>query len=182
MKESHRSILPWNLRGSKGGIFRSPGITRNRRDGVAMRSTDAKGGFYGEEPSEAHPVGTQTPKMGMEVWSLMGGQAVAFLQDPPPAQGDGLLRFLVSILPLVFFFFIFYIFLILPTQRQQKKHRQLLASLKVGDRVVTNSGIYGTIVKVGEKTFKLRVADKVVITVEKSAIAGLQPAESEAEV
>lgn len=113
---------------------------------------------------------------------LIGGQGLAWLQNPPAPQGNGLLRFLLSILPLVFFFVVAYVFLILPTQRQQKKHRQMLASLKVGDRVVTNGGIYGTIVKVGEKTFKLRVADKVVITVEKSAIAGLQPAESEAEV
>lgn len=116
-------------------------------------------------------------------WTFVGlVQSQTGSQPPPAPGGDGALRFLLSILPLIFFFVIAYVFLILPTQRQQKKHRQLLANLKVGDRVVTNSGIYGTIVKVGEKTFKLRVADKVVITIEKSAIAGLQPAESEAEV
>ncbi len=117
------------------------------------------------------------------LWTLLTyGQDLTGLQPQPAPGGDGALRFLLSLLPLVFFLVIAYVFLILPTQRQQKKHRQLLAGLKVGDRVVTNSGIYGTIVKVGDRTFKLRVADKVVITVEKSAVAGLQPAESEAEV
>jgi preprotein translocase subunit YajC len=171
--------------------IRKPGRARKRRRSPTLTDPgdDPRLGYYNTSDLNAGP-GTRalyrrkppTERKGM-LWMLEGYvQNGAGLQPPPSPGGDGILRFLLSILPLIFFFVIAYVFLILPTQRQQKKHRQLLASLKAGDRVVTNSGIYGTIVKVGEKTFKLRIADKVVITVEKSAIAGLQPAESEAEV
>jgi len=39
---------------------------------------------------------------------------------------------------------IFYVMLILPQQRQRKKMQQMLTALKTGDKVITNSGIYGT--------------------------------------
>lgn len=110
--------------------------------------------------------------LGISWWALQA----------QPQQPGGTWRLILGLLPFVFFFVLLYVLFILPTQRQQKKHRQMIARLKVGDKVVTNSGIYGTIVKVGDRTFKLRVADRVIITIDKTAIAGPQPTESESDV
>ena len=89
------------------------------------------------------------------------------------AQGqssNGLLTFA----PLVVIMVIFYVLLILPAQRRQKKTQQMLNALKSGDKVVTNGGIYGTIVGVDNDAVQLRIADQVKIKVARSAIAGLQ--------
>ena len=69
---------------------------------------------------------------------------------------------------------IFYVLLILPQQRRQKQVRHMLAALKAGDKVVTNGGIYGTIVGVEGDAVLLRIAEQVKIKVSRSAIAGLQ--------
>jgi preprotein translocase subunit YajC len=81
------------------------------------------------------------------------------------------------LVPLLAFFAIFYFLLIMPAQRRQKKAAEMLAALKSGDKVVTNGGIYGTIVGLDENdgTVQLRVADQVKIKVTRSAIAGMQP-------
>ena len=76
---------------------------------------------------------------------------------------------------------LFYFLLIRPQQKRQKKHQQLMADLKTGDRVVTNSGIHGLIANVKETTFLLKVADNVKIEIDKSAVAGIEkPAEPKA--
>jgi preprotein translocase subunit YajC len=59
------------------------------------------------------------------------------------------------------------------TRSQNKKQQKLEASLKTGDRVVTNSGLIGKIVEIGERTTKLEIAPGVNVQVVKSAIQGL---------
>jgi preprotein translocase subunit YajC len=70
---------------------------------------------------------------------------------------------------------IFYFLMILPAQRRQKKVAEMLKSLKNGDKVITNGGIYGTIVGLEDGSVQLRIADQVKIKVMRSAIAGPQP-------
>lgn len=87
---------------------------------------------------------------------------------------------MIGFLPLIAIGFIFYFLLILPAQRRQKKTREMLDAIKTGDKVITSSGIYGTIVSLDSNTVFLRVADQVKIKVLKSAIVGLQsPEEAE---
>lgn len=69
---------------------------------------------------------------------------------------------------------IFYFLMILPQQRRQKKVAEMLRNLKTGDKVVTNGGIYGTIVGLEDDAVQLRVADQVKIKVARSAIAAIQ--------
>lgn len=57
--------------------------------------------------------------------------------------GGGLTVFMVQIAALIA---IFYFMLIRPQRRQQERHRQLLASIQRGDRVVTSGGIVGEVV------------------------------------
>jgi len=65
---------------------------------------------------------------------------------------------------------IFYFLLIRPQQVREKKHKELIASLKKGDRVVTSGGIHGTVVGLKEETVMLQVSQGTVIEVEKKAI------------
>jgi preprotein translocase subunit YajC len=72
-------------------------------------------------------------------------------------------------------FAIFYFVLILPMRKKQRKLEALVKQLKTGDKVLLNSGIFGTIVGVEEDAFQLRIDDKTRIRILKSAVAGLQP-------
>jgi preprotein translocase subunit YajC len=74
---------------------------------------------------------------------------------------------------------IFYVLLIMPQQKRQKKLQQMLAELKVGDKVITTGGIYGTVVGLEDSAVQLRIADQVRIKVSRVAIAGLQPESKE---
>jgi preprotein translocase subunit YajC len=78
-----------------------------------------------------------------------------------------------GLIPILVVFAIFYVMLFLPMRRRQKKHQQLLAKLTKGDRVVTNGGIFGTVVAVDNDVIDLRIADNVKIQVARNAIAGL---------
>jgi preprotein translocase subunit YajC len=89
----------------------------------------------------------------------------------PPDGGGSPLSMLVFMGAM---FAILYFVMVLPMKRRQKKVRQFLDALKVGDRVVTSGGIYGTVVKIADRSVKLQVADKVNIEISKAAIAGLQ--------
>jgi len=60
---------------------------------------------------------------------------------------------------LVAFAAIFYFLLIRPQRRRQKEHRDLLGSLKRGDRVITAGGIFGTIEEISEDSVTLTVEE-----------------------
>ncbi len=82
---------------------------------------------------------------------------------------------LVAILPFILILIILYVLMILPAQRRQKKLAAMISALKNGDKVITNGGIYGTVVGLDPESIQLRVAEQVKIRVARSAIAGLQP-------
>jgi len=70
-------------------------------------------------------------------------------------------------------FAIFYFLLIRPQQKKSKEHRQLLANLKKGDRVVTSGGIHGRITGMDESTLTVEIAEKVRVKVSRANVAGL---------
>ena len=67
-------------------------------------------------------------------------------------------------------FAIFYFLLIRPQQKQKRERETLLAAVKRGDRVVTSSGIHGTVTGLDDTTVTLRVADQVKMTFDRGAI------------
>jgi preprotein translocase subunit YajC len=94
---------------------------------------------------------------------------------PAPAAGGGIGVFV----PFIFIFIIMYFVLFRPQKKRQQEQQRLIASLKTGDRVVTNGGIHGLISNVKETTVLVKVADNVKIEVEKSAVTNvLKTAES----
>jgi preprotein translocase subunit YajC len=80
----------------------------------------------------------------------------------------------VGILPIVLIVGVFYFLMIMPAQRRQKKVTEMLKNLKNGDKVITNGGIYGTIVGLEDDSLQLRIAEQVKIKIARSAIVGLQ--------
>lgn len=94
---------------------------------------------------------------------LMGGA--------PGGQGGNPL---MQMLPLLLIIPIFYLFLIRPQQKKQKELQKMLSELKRGDKVVTNSGIIGSIWGINEKDnfIVLKVGEDTKIEFLRSAIAG----------
>jgi preprotein translocase subunit YajC len=86
-------------------------------------------------------------------------------------EGGSLLQMLV---PLAMVFAIFYFIVIVPSKRQQKKVQEFVDNLKVNDKVITTSGIWGQIMKLDDQNVQLQIADKVNIKVSKAAIGGIQ--------
>ena len=74
-------------------------------------------------------------------------------------------------------FGIMYFLVIMPQQKQRKKMAEMLAAVKNGDKVVTTSGIYGTINGIDGDTFILKVADNVKIRIARAAIAQVEASE-----
>ena len=95
------------------------------------------------------------------------------LQQTPEPVG------LIGYLPLVFILAIFYLIFFLPAKRRQKKLDDMLSALKTGDKVITNGGIYGTIVSSKGDRFQIRIAENVKIDVSRNAISALQKPEEE---
>ena len=88
-----------------------------------------------------------------------------------PGQGPaGLWQFL----PFALILGIFYFLILMPMKKRQKKVEQFQQSLKVGDKVVTTSGIYAQITKLNEKSVQVQIADKVRIEIARAAIGGYQ--------
>lgn len=65
---------------------------------------------------------------------------------------------------------IFYFILIRPQQRREKERRALLSAVKTGDRVLFGGGLIGVVSNVSDKTFTIKVADKVKVDVVRSAV------------
>ena len=82
---------------------------------------------------------------------------------------------MASLVMMGLIFAVFYFVLILPMRRKQRKLETLVKQLKTGDKVLLNSGIFGTITGVEDEAFQIRIDDKTRIKVLKSAVAGLQP-------
>jgi preprotein translocase subunit YajC len=75
---------------------------------------------------------------------------------------------------------LFYFMLIRPQQKRAKEQQQKMSSLAEGDRVMTISGIVGTIRYLGEKQVILEISPGVEMTVVKAAISS-QPVDDEFE-
>jgi preprotein translocase subunit YajC len=102
-----------------------------------------------------------------------------FLQD----GGAG--GFASLLVPMILMFGIFYFLVIRPQQKRQRVAQQerdrMLSALKPGDKVVTSSGIYGTIVAVRDEKVQVKIAQSVAVEMQKSAVTGFQTEGKEAE-
>jgi preprotein translocase subunit YajC len=88
---------------------------------------------------------------------------------------------LLSLVPFILIFLIFYFLLIRPQQKKQKEQKALIDALKKGDKVVTTSGIWGTVTNLGKHTVTLQIADNTKIKIQRDSIARLRGEDDEKE-
>ena len=80
----------------------------------------------------------------------------------------------IVLIPFVLILGIFYFVMILPMRKRQQKVQDFQGSLKVGDKVITSGGIFGSITRVSDQSVQLQVANNVRIEVSRPAIVGYQ--------
>ncbi len=88
----------------------------------------------------------------------------------PSGTGEGP-SLLTSFIPILLLFVIFYFLLIRPQQKKQKQHQELISNLRRGDKIVTNGGLYGSVVDVKDHVIVLKIADDVKVELVKNAVA-----------
>jgi preprotein translocase subunit YajC len=81
---------------------------------------------------------------------------------------------LIQLIPFALVLAIFYFVILLPMKKKQKKVEEFLGALKVGDKVVTSGGLFGSIAKVGEQAIQLQIAPNVRVDVSRAAVVGYQ--------
>ena len=94
--------------------------------------------------------------------------------------GEGAAGF-SGFIPLILMFVIFYFLLIRPQQKKTKEHRQMVSSLKKGDRIVTSGGIHGRITGMDDVTLTVEIADKVRVKVARSNVSALAQAAAQSQ-
>ena len=90
---------------------------------------------------------------------------------------QGGLGALGGLVPMLLIIGVFYMLLIRPQQKRQRELQQTISQLKAGDRVVTTGGIIGTITTVRDTSFLIRSADKSILEISRSAVAGIEEEE-----
>ena len=94
----------------------------------------------------------------------------AYAQTAGAGGGDAFQAFL----PLILIFVVFYFLLIRPQQKKMKQHREMLAALRRGDKVITGGGIVGTVTKVeNDDEVTVEIAKDVKVRVQRATIAGV---------
>jgi preprotein translocase subunit YajC len=78
-----------------------------------------------------------------------------------------------AFLPLIIIFAIFYFLLIRPQQKKSKQHKQLLADLKKGDKVVSSGGLHGIITGLADDVVTVEISPKVRVKITRGSIAGV---------
>lgn len=86
------------------------------------------------------------------------------------AAGQGMFQ---AVFPLLLIFVLFYFMFILPTKKEQKKQKEMLSSLKVGDKVMTTGGIIGFIDKINDEDeiIRLKCGENTTINVKRSYVS-----------
>lgn len=80
---------------------------------------------------------------------------------------------LIQLMPILLIILVFYFLIIRPQQKRQRQLQETIANLKIGDRIVTTGGVIGVITTVRDTSFLIRSADKSILEIARSAVAGI---------
>lgn len=81
----------------------------------------------------------------------------------------------IGLLPIVLMFVLLYFLMIRPQMKRAKEHKSMLEKLSVGDEVITNGGIAGTVREIGDSFITVEIADNVRVRIQKGAIGNVLP-------
>ncbi len=87
---------------------------------------------------------------------------------------QGGLGALGGLVPMLLIIAVFYVLLIRPQQKRQRDLQETISQLKTGDRIVTTGGIIGTITTIRDTSLLIRSADKSILEIARSAVAGIE--------
>lgn len=82
---------------------------------------------------------------------------------------------LASWAPILFMILIFYFLLYRPQQKARKARDEMMSSLKVGTKIITAGGIYGTITELSDEVLTVQIADDVNIKITRGAVGTIAP-------
>jgi preprotein translocase subunit YajC len=86
---------------------------------------------------------------------------------------------LTGLLPIILMFVVVWFLMIRPQMKKAKEHTKMVAELQKGDEVVTQGGLAGRIVKVGENYLTVAIADSkdgsVEVAIQKTAVGAILP-------
>ena len=87
----------------------------------------------------------------------------------------------IALLYLLLLVIAFFLLVVRPQRRQLAAHRALVASLEVGDEIISSGGIHGTIRAIDDEVLQLEIADGVVVRLARRAVASrvLPPVEED---
>lgn len=106
---------------------------------------------------------TLTTFLAMSPAPQQGGEAAA------GGQGALMMNFLfIGMMVLVFYLLIWR-----PNSQRQKKHKDMLEAIKKGDRIVTNGGLFATVLNVKDDRLVCTIADGVKVEIARNAISGV---------
>ena len=100
--------------------------------------------------------------MNTKLMNLMADATAAAAAGDPAAEmstGAMIIYYAVQLLPMILIFVVFYFMLIRPQRKKDKEAKQMLDNLKVGDRICTIGGIYGTIVRIKDQVLTIEVGE-----------------------
>ncbi|HEX5889916.1 MAG TPA: preprotein translocase subunit YajC [Pyrinomonadaceae bacterium] len=80
---------------------------------------------------------------------------------------------LIQLMPILLIILVFYFLIIRPQQKRQRQLQETIANLKIGDRIVTTGGVIGVITTVRDTSFLIRSADKSILEIARTSIAGI---------
>ena len=84
-------------------------------------------------------------------------------------------QMLIQLMPLFLIFAIFYFLLIRPQQRRAREHREMVAAVQRGDKIVSSGGVRGKVVKViGDTDVEVEISSGVNVVMIKSTIAEVE--------
>lgn len=82
----------------------------------------------------------------------------------------------IDLLPILLIFGVLYFLVLRPQVRERQDHDKLVASLAKDDRVITASGLHGTIANIEQDTVLLEIAERTRVVIDKSTVARRKPA------
>ena len=98
--------------------------------------------------------------------------APAHAQAAPAAGGGSMLSTLLFPIILIA---IMYFLMIRPQMKRQKEHKAMLDKLNRGDEVITNGGIAGTVMEIGDNFVTVEIASGVQVRIQRGAIGNVLP-------
>ena len=104
-------------------------------------------------------------------------------QDAPtgtPTEGQTTSPFDNMLVPILIVMVLFYVIMLGPERKQKKKREAVLGALKKGDKIMLNSGMYGSVAMVSDDLVTVQVADGVRIRFSRSAVQTVLDADGEA--